>query len=77
MLANAIIEKGQIRLLEPITFIHEQVIVKIDIPDAAIISSSINQQLPSAKLLKILGEGFQDVTIDQNDYYNYLEAKYQ
>lgn len=39
MLIEAVIEKGQLRFLHPVKFVHDKFLVKVDVPEAEIASS--------------------------------------
>lgn len=37
MLIEAVVEKGQVRFLQPVTFVHDYFSVKVDIPDKEVV----------------------------------------
>lgn len=37
MLYEAVVEKGQVRFLQPVTFVHDYFTVKIDVPDREVL----------------------------------------
>lgn len=47
MLIDAVVEKGQVRLLQPIRFVHDYFSVKVDIPDREVIGQVFTQGMPA------------------------------
>ncbi len=69
MKVAALLDGNQIQWLNTPLQIKSPIQVILELPDEAIIEP-IHQKMvsPSERLLKILGESFKGVTIDQDDY---------
>lgn len=46
MLIEAVIEKGQVRFLQPVKFAHDYFLVKVDIPDREVVFQNSSIEVP-------------------------------
>lgn len=87
MLIDAVVEKGQVRLLQPFQFAHDYFLVKVDIPEEEIVSvvsvdedespvASCSKQTSSVLLRKIWATRAQPI-IETPDPLAGIEKKYE
>ena len=77
MLIDAVIEKGQVRLLNPVKFVHDYFTVKVDIPEKEIANyqSMVKQQNEPIQLTGDAAE-FKQLTNSLFDsQYRYIPEK--
>lgn len=87
MLVEAVIEKGQVRLLQPIRFVHDSFSVKVDIPEEEIVPHNLAsaQQLDldengvsaSSSLIKKIWAARAHTTNEELDLLDGIEKKYE
>lgn len=46
MLIDAVVEKGQVRLLQPVKFLHDYFSVKVDVPDREMVLQDDSIEVP-------------------------------
>jgi len=81
MLIEAIVDKGQLKLLKSVQFAHDQVHVVVDVPDSEILRLEFhhtdNKTLSSSYLLKQLWAGRQYASTEESDLLEGIEKHYE
>ena len=81
MLVEAVVDKGQLRLLKSVRFVHEQVHVVVDIPDSEIVESEIHHHgasvLSSSSLIEQLWANRKRAADEASDLLDGVEKKYE
>lgn len=81
MLIEAVVDKGQFRLLKPVQFAHDQVHVMVDIPDNEILGFEFNHTeagvLSSSALIKQLWGARKHPATEESDLLEGIEKQYE
>jgi|GEM_PF-3738501 hypothetical protein len=80
MLIEAVVDKGQLRLLKPVQFAHDHVHVSVDIPDNEIVGFEPHHadvSKSSSSLIKQLWAARKLAFSDESDLLDGIEKKYE
>lgn len=81
MLIDAVVDKGQFRLLKPVQFVHDHVYVVVNIPDDEIlgyeVQSSADEATSSSSLIKQIWAARKHDPSEEQDMLEGIEKKYE